>query len=462
MKVIICGAGQVGSNIARYLAAEDADVTVIDTSPELIERVQASAEVRGIVGFASHPDVLQEADANGADMLIAVTYADEVNMVACQVARTLFSVPKTIARVRSRSYLQPNWSDLFTPQHMPIDHLISPEVEVAHAVARRLAVPGALDIIALAEGRIQVVGVTCTSDCPIINTPLRQLAALFPNLNIVVCGIVRGGRFIIPSSNDQMLAADEVYFVAEASHVGRALAAFGYTESRDRSRRVVVLGGGNIGLTLAEELESAHKHVSAKIIEVDKQRAQYVAQSLTRTVVLNGDALDREILREANIGDTETVVAVTNDDKVNFLASLLCKQFGAKRAVTLINDPAFTPLSRPLGIDVMVSPRSITVSTILQHVRRGSIRSVHTIGEAFGEVIEADALDTSPLVGRPLRDISMPAQLIVAAVLRAGADKVLIPRGDTVIEAGDRVVLFAGADAVKQVEKMLRVKPEFF
>lgn len=458
MKVIVCGAGQVGSNIARYLASEGNNVTVIDQSAELIQKISDTLEVQAMVGFASHPNVLEAAGAADADMIIAVTLADEVNMVACQVAHSLFNVPTKIARVRHQSYLQPIWADLFSREHLPIDVIISPEIEVARAVARRLQVPGAFDMIPLADGRVRVIGVVCGQNCPIINTPLRQLTGLFPDLNIEIIAIVRNDKPIIPSGDDQMLAGDEVYFVCDTNHVTRAMAAFGHEEPE--ARRVIILGGGNIGLCLAEEIEEKHPGVSARIVEVDRRRAQLVAQRLNRTMVLHGDGLDPDILEEANVRATETVVAVTNSDEGNILASLLAKRYGCQRAITLINKTTFQPLVHPLGIDAVVSPRSITVSSILQHVRRGRIKSVHSLREGFAEVIEAEALETSTLINMPLKDIRMPAGVIVGAIVR-GAD-VIIPRPSTVIKPHDRVIILAEVGQVKKVEKMFAVRLEFF
>ena len=317
MKVLICGAGQVGANIARYLSGEDADITVVDVSRELIERITDSLDVKGVIGFASHPEVLERAGAEEADMIIAVTYADEVNMVACQICHSLFEVPIKIARVRHQGYLDPLWADLFSRDHMPIDVIISPEVEVARAVSRRLEIPGAFDVIPLADGKISLIGVRCTENTPILDTPLRQLTALFPDLHILVVGILRDGRAIIPTADDHMLLHDDVYFVAETEHVARAMSAFGHDEQR--ARRVVVVGGGNIGLSLARMIEDTSPHVAMKVIEVDKRRAETVAQMLERAVVIHGDALDTEILDEANVKAAEAVVAVSNDDEVNIL-----------------------------------------------------------------------------------------------------------------------------------------------
>lgn len=458
MKVIVCGAGQVGSNIARYLASEDNDVTVIDRSPELIRKISDTLDVQGLVGHASHPDVLEQAGASEADMIIAVTLADEVNMVACQVAHSLFEVPTKIARIRHQSYLEPIWADLFSRDHLPIDVIISPEIEVARAISRRLQVPGAFDMIPLADGKVRVVGVICDTSCPILHTPLRQLTGLFPDLNIEVVAIVRNDRPIIPSGDDQMLPGDEVYFVCDTSHLARAMAAFGHEESA--ARRIIILGGGNIGLCLAEEIEARHPHVSARIIEMDRARAQHIAQRLTRTMVLHGDGLDPEILDEANVRATETVVAVTNDDEGNILASLLAKRYGCQRAITLINKTTYSPLVTTLGIDAVVSPRSITVSSILQHVRRGRIRSVHSLREGFAEIIEAEALETSSLVNTPLKEIKLPSGVIVGAIVRG--EEVIIPRPSTVIKPHDRVIILAAVGQVKKVEKMFAVRLEFF
>jgi trk system potassium uptake protein TrkA len=458
MKVIVCGAGQVGFNIAHYLAGESNDVTVIDQRPDLIRKITDTLDVQAILGHASHPSVLEQAGAGDADMIIAVTHADEVNMVACQVAHSLFNVPTKIARIRSQTYLQPMWAALFNREHLPIDVIISPEIEVARAITRRLGVPGAIDVIPMAGDKVRLIGVRCDQQTPLINTPLRQLTVLFPDLNIVIIGIVRDGRPIVPTAEDQMLDGDEVYFVVDTQHVPRALDAFG--REGQEARKIVIFGGGNVGLFLAQQIEEEHPAASVKVIEADKERAEYVAKSLHRAVVLHGDVLDPEILTEAGVAHAEAVVSVTNDDETNILASLLAKRYGARRSMSLINKTTYSALMGPLGIDVVVSPRAITVSNILQHVRRGRIHAVHSLHEGFGELIEADALETSSLVGKPLREVKLPNGVLLGAVVRNGA--VISPRGTTVIQAGDRVVLFAASEAVKKVEKMFSVRLEYF
>jgi trk system potassium uptake protein TrkA len=459
MKVVICGAGQVGFSIARYLSAEGNDVTVIDQSPDLIGKVNESLDVQAIVGHASHPDVLESAGVSDADMIIAVTFADEVNMVACQIAHSIFNVPTKIARIRQQSYLEPMWADLFSRDHMPIDVIISPELEVARAISRRLAVPGAFDMIPLADDRVRVIGVRCGKDCPVINTPLRQLTGLFPDLNISIVGIARGEDAFVPHSADQMFAGDEVYFVADTQHVPRALATFGHEERQEALRRITIIGGGNIGLNLARYVEKM-ENVTGRIIEHDNGRARRIVPMLHDTQVTHGDALDTAILEETNIQNADTVVSVSNDDETNILASLLAKRYGVERTIALVNRDTYTPLVTTLGIDVLVNPRAITVSTILQHIRRGRIRSVHSLRDGFAEVIEAEALETSPLVGSPLSEISLPPDVIIGAIVRDG--EVIIARSTSVIESGDRVILLSAAHSVKKVEKMFSVRLEFF
>jgi trk system potassium uptake protein TrkA len=457
MKVIICGAGQVGYHIASYLASEQNDVTVIDQAADLIARVNETLDVQAFVGNASQPDVLENAGASDADMIIAVTFADEVNMVACQVAHSLFNVPTKIARIRQQSFLEPMWADLFSRDHMPIDVIISPEIEVAQAISRRLAVPGAFDMIPLAEDKVRVIGVRCTEDCPIVHTPLRQLTELFPELHIVVVGIVHEENAFIPKSTDQMYPGDEVYFVADTEHVPRALAAFGYQEQE--AHRMVIIGGGNIGLNLAKLIE-ATPDMTARIVEREQGRARKIASMLPDTMVTWGDGLDAEILEEINIRSADTVVAVTDDDETNILGSLLAKRYGVERTIALANKTTYSSLVTTLGIDVLVNPRAITVSTILQHIRRGRIRAVHSLRDGFGEIIEAEALETSPLVGSQIREGKLPSGVIIGAIVRDG--EVVIPRGDTDVRARDRVILLATAGSVKKVEKLFAVRLEFF
>ncbi len=458
MKVLVCGAGEVGFNIASHLAAEDNDVVVIDDSPERIRKTSDDLDVQSMVGFASHPGVLERAGAADADMLIAVTQSDETNIVSCQIGHSLFGVPTKIARIRHQAYLEPEWSNLFNRDHMPIDVIISPEAEVARSIGRRLDVPGALDLASFADDRVRLVGVRLGQTCPVVNTPLRQLNQLFPDLDITIVYIVRGDRTLYPAQMEQLLPGDEIYVIAETGQLPRAMALFGHEE--EAARRLLLIGGGNIGLLLARQIEASRPEVDLKLIEHDKARAEVVADQLESTVVLNGDALDSDLLREANVAETETVVAVTDNDEVNVLASLLAKRHGCLRAVTLINSVTYGPLISPLGIDASVSPRELTVSSILRHVRRGRIRSVYSLRGGEAEVIEVQALETSPITGRPLKEIKLPRGALIGALVRGRS--VLIPRGDTVIEPHDIAILFAPHRVVKRVENMFAVALGFF
>ncbi len=458
MKIIICGAGQVGRGIAERLAIENHDVTVIDISAQLVEAISGSTDVRGIVGHGAHPDVLNEAGADEADMIIAVTFVDEVNMMACEVAKALFNIPTRVARVRDQSYLLPQYSSLFTRDNTAIDVVISPEVAVGEMVLRRLALPGAFEAIYFADEKVLTLGIKLEDDCPVVNTSLSQLTGLFPDLKAVVCGIVRDQMLFVPKSDDQMLPGDRVYVVTDQTQAARTLALFGHEERP--ANRVLIGGGGTIGMYVARKLEERDSTIKVTIIEADIKRAEDVANRLTNVVVLSGSALDASLLQEAEIGRTETYIALTNDDKVNVLSAMLAKQHGAGSTACLVSNLDARPLISPLGIDAYIDPRSVTVSSILQHVRRGRIRGVHGVEGGDGEVVEAEALETSPMIGKPLREADLPEGIRIGAVVRD--DQVIIPTGDTEIRPKDRVVMFALRDKIEEIQHLFRVSIEYF
>ena len=458
MRVIICGAGQVGYGIAERLAAEGNDVSVIDTSAELITVIRDSLDVRGIVGHGAHPDMLEAAGAAEADMIIAVTLYDEVNMVACQVAHSLFNVPTKIARIRAQSYLQPHYQDLFSRDHMPIDVIISPELEVGEMVLRRLALPGATDVVRFADGNVAMVAIECLEECPVINTPLAQWTELFPDLPSTVVGVSRNDRLFVPHSADQLIAGDLAYVVTTKDQVKRTLGLFGHEEAD--ATRIVIAGGGNIGLYVAKSLERRQSRTKVKLIEHTRERAVAIADQLRKTVVLHGSALDQKLLSEADIEDADLMVALTNNDQVNILAGVMAKRLGCKSNLVLINNPAYHDFTKTLGIDAHINPRNVTISRVLQHVRRGRIRAVHSVHRGAAEIIEAEALETSPLVGPPLRDLDLPRGMRIGAIYRDG--KVIKPDGSMRFKPKDRVIIFAMAGTVKQLEQMFRVSLEFF
>ena len=458
MKVIICGAGQVGWQIARHLSGENNDVTVVDSNPELVRRATDTLDVQGVAGFASYPDVLDRAGARDADMIIAATHSDEVNMVTCQVAHSVFSVQRKIARLRAQNYLAPSYADLYRRNHLPIDVVISPEREVAEAALQRLAAPAAFDTESFLEGRAQLLGITIDDDCPVVNTPLRQLTDLFSTLRAIVVGIRRDGALFAPSAGDQIFVGDDCYIFTDTEDMNRTLEIFG--KKQEKQERIVIIGGGNVGLGVAQALEARTERVRVKMIEKNRESAERAADMLDRTIVLHGDGLDSSLLDEANIATADAVLAVTDDDKTNLLASVRAKEMGCKMAITLINDPTLVPLMGPLDIDAYISPRATTVSSILRHIRHGRVREVYSIGDAEAEIIEAQVLGTSPISGQKVKDISFPEGTLIGGLMKQG--KVIRPTGETRIEEGDVIAIFAMSEDVPEVERLLQVSIDFF
>ncbi|MDT8855810.1 Trk system potassium transporter TrkA [Paracoccaceae bacterium Fryx2] len=458
MKVIICGAGQVGWQIARHLSGERNEVTVVDYNADLVRRATDTLDVKGVVGFASYPDVLERAGARDADMIIAATHSDEVNMVTCQVAHSIFAVPRKIARLRAQSYLDAIYADLYRRDHLPIDVVISPEREVAEAALQRLAAPATFDTESFMGGRAQLLGLALGEDCPVLNTPLRQLNELFSTLRAIVVGVRREGRLFAPDPGDQLFAQDQIYVFSHSEDLNRTLEIFG--KSTKKQERVVIIGGGNVGLGVARALEARTDRVRAKIIEKDRGTAERAADGLTRTIVLNGDGMDMDLLMEASIDRADAVLAVTDDDKTNLLVAVRAKQAGCPMAIALVNDPTLVPLMGPLDIDAYINPRATTVSSILRHIRHGRVRAIYSIGDAEAEVIEAQVLSTSPLAGRLIRDINFPEGVLVGALMKG--DRVFKPTGDMRLEEGDVIALFAMAKDVPEVERLLQVSVDFF
>ena len=458
MKVIICGAGQVGWQIARHLSSERNDVTVVDNNPELVRRATETLDVNGVTGHASYPDVLERAGARDAEMIIAATHSDGVNMVTCQVAHSVFAVQRKIARLRAQSYLDAIYSDLYRRDHLPIDVVISPEREVAAAVLQRLSSPAAFDTENFFEGKAQLLGITVREDCPVINTPLRQLTDLFSTLRAIVVGIRREGTLFAPAAGDQIFPGDDVYVFTSTDDVTRTLEVFGKTNVKQE--RVVIIGGGNVGLAVARALETSTERVRVKVIEKNRSRAEIAADALERTIVLHGDGLNAALLEEANVSSADAVLAITDDDKTNMLAAVRAKSLGAGMSICLTNDPTLVPLMGPLDIDAYINPRATTVSSILRHIRHGRVRAVYSIGDAEAEMIEAYVLGTSPISGQRIREIDFPEGVLVGGIFRDR--KYLKPTGDLRVEEGDIVAIFAMTSDVPAVEQLLQVSIDFF
>lgn len=453
MRVVVCGAGEVGTTIARHLATEGANVTVIDNDPELVRRVDESYDVRGVSGHASHPSTLQKAGARDADMLIAVTHSDEVNMVACQVAYSLFGVKRRIARLRHSGYLEQDKSGLYAAEHLPIDIIISPEIEIAEGIARRLRTPGAFDMAPMADGLVELLGIhTGAVDCAITGRKLSEIAEHGPVDGMSIVALVRRGRCFVPGGEDRIEAGDDVYAIARNDKVDEVMAAFGHREKV--ARRLIIVGGGNVGLHLARKVHDEAPGVEIKIIEQDRARAEHVSKEFSGAmIVLHGDALDRALLGEARAGSAETIVAVTNDDETNIFTSVLAKQAGCKRAITLVNKRSYESLIPTLGIDSVVNPSAVTISTVLRHVRHGAISALYTLREDFGEVVEAEITEESRLLRGSIDELGLPPGMKIAAFVRSG--KAMIARGDTQLEVGDHVVALVTYSYLRLAEALL-------
>ena len=458
MKVIICGAGQVGWQIARHLAGEKNDVTVVDNNADLVRRATETLDVQGVAGFASYPDVLERAGARDADLIIAATHSDEVNMVTCQVAHSVFGITRKIARLRAQSYMDAIYSDLYRRDHLPIDVVISPEREVAEAALQRLAAPSTFDTESFMNGRAQLLGIALDEDCPVLNTPLRQLTDLFSTLRAIVVGIRREGRLFAPEPGDQLFAGDQIYVFSHVEDVNRTLDIFG--KATKKQERIVIIGGGNVGLAVAQALERRTDRIRAKIIERSRAQAERAADSLQRTIVLNGDGMSADLLAEANIERADAVLVVTDDDKTNILAAVRAKQAGCPMAIALVNDPTLVPLMGALDIDAYINPRATTVSSILRHIRHGRVRAIYSVGDAEAEVIEAQVLSTSPIAGRLVCEIEFPEGVLMGALMKG--EKVVKPTGDTRVEEGDVIALFCMSGDVPEVERLLQVSIDFF
>lgn len=458
MKILICGAGQVGWQIARQLSSENNDVTIIDNQPELVKLASETLNVNGVVGFASYPDVLENAGAQDSDMIIAATHSDEVNMVICQIAHSVFEIPRKIARLRAQSYLTAIYSDLYRRDHMPIDVVISPELEVAKAALQRLQAPSAFETEYFLDGDAQMIGIVLDESCPVLNTPLRQLSELFSTLRALVIGIRRKGLLFVPRPNDQLFSSDQVYIFTNIADLDRTLEIFGKVSKK--RERVIIIGGGNVGLNVARELEMRTDRVRVKIIEKSLSVAEKAADILEKTIVLHGDGLDLDLLEEANVQSADAILAVTDDDKTNLLVATQAKAAGCPITISLINDPNMTGLMEPLGISAFVNPRATTVSSILRHIRHGRVRRVYSIGDGEAEVIEAQVLSSSPIAGKEIKEIDFPEGVIVGGIKKG--NELIKPVGNTIIQQGDVITIFSLARDVPNVEALLQVSIDFF
>ena len=456
MKIIILGAGQVGSSVAANLCSEANDITVIDRNPAVLRSLQERLDLQTINGSGSHPSTLEQAGARDADMIIAVTNSDETNMVACQVAYTVFRTPTKIARVRNHEYLKS--ADLFALEAMPVDVLISPEQVVTEYIARLISFPGALQVLDFAAGRVQMVAVKMTDQSVITGNRISDLAAHMPNIEFRIVSIFRGGQAIIPDGDTEILADDEVFIIGAPKHIRNLLKS---TKQTDKPvKRIIIASGGNIGRRLARLLENKYQ---VKVIELSPSQARRASEELNNAIVLNGDAADEELLIEENIDDTDVFCALTNADEANIISCMLAKRLGAHKVMALINRAAYVDLVQSEIIDIAISPQQATIGSLLAHIRKGDVVVVHSLRRGAAEAMEAIAhgdKTTSNVVGRSIEELPLPPGTSIGAIVRD--DNVIIAHHDTVIASEDHVILLVGEKKrVPEVERLFQVKITF-
>ena len=457
MKIIILGAGQVGASTAEILSREDNDITLVDHNPAVLDGLQDRLDIRTVNGPASSPEVLLRAGVEDADMLLAVTNSDETNMIACQIAHSLFNTPKKIARVRSPAYLN---RGLFCPGAIPIDYIISPEQVVTEEIQRLIQYPGALQVIDFADGKIRLVGLRAYYGGALVGQELRELVNHLPSVSTRVAAIYRRDRAIIPTGKTIIEPDDEVFFIATKDDIRKVMQELRSLE--EVGKRVIIAGAGNIGFRLAQSLEQTGFQV--KLIERDAARAQMVAEKLENTVVLQGDAADEDLLRQENIDAMELFCALTNEDEANILSAMLAKRLGARRAMAIVNRSAYIDLIQSSVLDIAISPRLATVSALLSHVRRGDVQAAHSLRRGVAEVIEAVAhgdRNTSKIVGRQLQNIKLPTGATIGAIMRE--DKLVRLDDESVIEENDHVIIFViDKRQIPAVENLFQVSASFF
>ena len=460
MKIIIVGAGQVGATLAENLAREYNDITVIDVDEKILLMLQDRLDIRTVTGSGSHPDILVSAGIEDADMLIAVTNSDEVNIIACQVAYSLFHTPTKIARIRAYSYTNPKFYDkLFNDKHMPVDVMITPEQVVTDYISKLVAQPGALQVLDFAHGVIQLVGLRAVKNSPLVGQELRTLKEHIPNADARVAAIYRKDRAIFPTGVTVIEDGDEVFFIAARDNIRKVMSELRRLEKP--YHRLIIAGGGNIGFRLSKALE---RDYSIKIIEQSKVRAEFLSEKLNNAVVLNGSATDQELLLNENIDRADVFLALTNDDEVNIMASLLAKRLGTKKVMTLISNPVYADLMQGGDIDIAISPQQATISSLLAHVRKADTVGVHSLrkgaAEALEIIVHGDEKN-SKVVGRKIEEIPSPPGATLAALVRDG--KVHIAHRHTIIQSGDHVIVFVVDKAhTRDIEKLFTVGFTFF
>ncbi|MGI9250420.1 MAG: Trk system potassium transporter TrkA [Pseudohongiellaceae bacterium] len=457
MNIIILGNNQMGSALAETLASEANDITVVDTDADKLTELKTHIDVGVVVGQASHPDVLAAAGGEDADMIIAVTDSDEINMVACRVAYSMFRTPKKICRLRSPAYLANE--QLFGKRGLAVDLVISPELIVSDYITRLIELPGSLQVLDFASGKVQLVAVKAYHGGPLVGQEIRLLRQHMPSVDTRVAAIFRKGSPIMPQGSTVIEVDDEVFFVAAKNDIRAVMGELRRLDSP--YKRIMIAGGGNIGLRLAQHLDGDYR---VKVIERNEARCNYISNRLKHCTVLHGEASQRELLLEENIADTDAFIAVTNDDEANIMSSMLAKRLGAGKVMTLFNNAAYVELVQGGEIDVAISPQQASIGTLLAHVRRGDVVNVHSLRRGAAEALEAVAHgdeSSSKVIGKRIQDIALPAGTTIGAIVRD--DRVLIAHDKTVVEAEDHVILFlVDRKRIPEVERLFQVGFSFF
>ena len=451
MNIIICGAGEVGYSLAKYLSSDNMNVTLIDESSEKLEKISSLIDARTLVGKSYNPEVLSQANIEEAELLISVNENDVINILTCEISKILFKIPTTIARIKEKEFLNKKWGELFSEKGFKVDYIISPEDEVASMLARLVAVSGAHDLISFVNDKVRLIGFKLEDDCPVLDTPLKELTELFPNLNTKIVLMVRDEKIMIPNKMEELVQGDDIYLLSDSNNIERVLNVFG--KKIIKSRRIVIIGAGIIALNIAKILEINEPDSSVTIIENNKEIAERAAMQLEKANVLLGDAVEAEIMQEAEISKADIVFSVTDSDEINTLVSTLAKKAGTRNCYALLKGDKYLPVISLMDIDGIISPKELTVSKVLKHIRRGDISDVYELQAGKAEIIEFLVKEGSQLVGIPLKEAKLPDNAIIGTVVRN--DVVLTPTGDTIIEARDKVVMCLLHDAIHEIEAFI-------
>ncbi len=460
MKIIVCGAGEVGANIAKQLVYEDNDVTIIDDSESRLRSLNKTLDLKSICGKIIIPEILEKAGANEADIIIAVSDEDESNILCCQLANFIFNIPTKVARIKESDFLNPKYYDnLFVKNKIDLDAIISPELEVAKAIIRQLNTPGAFDSFYLGEKVARIIGMSIDESCPIVNTPLRMLPGIFSGLDVKILSIFRDNEIVIPTGKVEIYPGDDIYICIKNKDLLRALRVFGIKSQENR--KVVIVGAGNVGFNIIKIIERDYPEISCKIIDNNLEKTKLISSKLSnQNTILYGDALDTAVLKEAGVSGAEAIISVSNDDETNIFTSLLAKDLGCKRSMAIVSNENYRRLSKKLSLDVLINPGNITTSAILQYVRRGKVKEVHDFGNDRGEIMEIEILPTTKFSDKKISDLTMPKGVVIGGVVRN--NELILTNENTILQVKDKLIIFSIPSSIKDIEKYSEVNIEFF